>query len=398
MGRDFTLADVDFLLTDSGRGLLARLADVDLSDAALFKLIPALRRYYSQDQTSATIETAKLRRKAVAKFGADAGRLLFTGDALQQASDPLIRAWRARDWPGDTVDACCSIGTDALAFARMGHNVTGVDIDPVRVAMANYNAAALGLAGRARFVVGDVTVDPLPSGDALFYDPARRDVRGNRIYDVERYMPPLSLVRQWESRFAYMAVKLSPGVDLDQVRGYPAALTFISVDGDLKEAELRPGKANHFDTHALLLTADGDEYSYHVGTVPDHPPAGPPRRWLCEPDPAIIRAGYVAPLAADLDGTQLDEQIAYFTTAIKPSSPWVRAWEIEDWMPFNLKKLRAYLRERNVGRVTVKKRGSPLTPEELTRKLKLKGDEARTVVLTRHDDMPIVLMCADYAP
>jgi hypothetical protein len=63
-------------------------------------------------------------------------------------------------------------------------------------------------------------------------------------------------------------------------------------------------------------------------------------------------------------------------------------------MPFNLKKLRAYLRERNVGRVTVKKRGSPLTPEELIAKLKLPGGgEERIVVLTHVRNQPAVLIC-----
>ena len=54
-----------------------------------------------------------------------------------------------------------------------------------------------------------------------------------------------------------------------------------------------------------------------------------------------------------------------------------------DWMPFNLKRLRATLRERNVGQVTVKKRGSALSPEELIAKLKLKGDNSRVLALTR---------------
>ncbi len=398
MSLDFTLADVDFLVSGQGAALLARLADADLSDKALFKLIPDLRRDYTPDETSAAIETVKLRRKAVDKFGADATHMLFTDDALQQASDPLIRGWRARDWSGATVDACCSIGTDALAFARAGNTVTGVDLDPVRVAMASYNAAALGLSDRARFVVGDVTADPLPSGDALFYDPARRDELGNRIYDVERYIPPLSWVRDWKANYAPLAVKLSPGVDTDQLQDYSGTLTFISVDGDLKEAELRLSQVDALTSHALLLTADGGEYAYHADVVAEIPPTGPPRHWLCEPDPAIIRAGYVAPLAAELGGAQLDTQIAYFATATKPETPWARAWQVLDWMPFNLKKLRAYLRERNVGTVTVKKRGSPLTPEELTRKLKLKGSESRTLVLTRRDDAPIVLICADYVP
>jgi hypothetical protein len=93
----------------------------------------------------------------------------------------------------------------------------------------------------------------------------------------------------------------------------------------------------------------------------------------------------------------LDETIAYFTTDDKPDSPWVRTWQILGWMPFNLKKLRAYLREHNVGTVTVKKRGSAITPESLIPQLKLKGDESRTLVLTRCQGAHIVIICADYA-
>jgi hypothetical protein len=73
-----------------------------------------------------------------------------------------------------------------------------------------------------------------------------------------------------------------------------------------------------------------------------------------------------------------------------------RAWQLIDWMPFNLKRLRTYLREHNIGRVTIKKRGSPIAPEELTAKLNLKGDKSCTLVLTRCNGQPIVMICEDY--
>ncbi|MEO0563763.1 MAG: class I SAM-dependent methyltransferase, partial [Chloroflexota bacterium] len=362
-------------------------------------LIPSLRRDYISDETSAAIETVKLRKRAVEKFGDDAAVMLFTDDALQQASHPAVRRWRAENWRGDTIDVCCSIGTDAFAFARAGNDVTGVDIDPVRIAMARHNAEILGLSERVRFVVGDVAKDPLPIGQALFYDPARRDAFGNRIYDVERYVPSLSLVRGWETVFSRWAAKLSPGVDIDQVQDYPAFLTFISFEGELKEAQLTAG-AEAMKHAAVRLTRDGTPLFYGaVDAQITHPTIeGDVGHWLCEPDPAIIRAGYVEHLASELGGQMLDQQIAYFTTEAKPNSPWVRAWEVQDWMPFHLKRLRAYLRARDVGRVTVKKRGSPLTPEGLTAKLKLKGENSRTLVLTRLRDDPIVVICADYLP
>jgi hypothetical protein len=185
---------------------------------------------------------------------------------------------------------------------------------------------------------------------------------------------------------------LSPGVDLDQVANYPATVEFISVKGELKEGLLRYGEGALL---ATLLTAEG-RYHWRRESPPEARPLSPPWGWLIEPDPALIRAGLIEDIAEALDGHQLDESIAYITSERKPNSVWARAWQIRDWMPFQLKKLRAYLRERDIGRVTVKKRGSPLSPEELIGKLRLKGDNVCTLVLTRLKGEPIVIICAEY--
>jgi hypothetical protein len=389
-----TLDVLHFLASPTGERLLGRLAAEDLSDANTLRLLTALRREYAPEQAGAALEMARLRLKAVDKFGTDAARLFFTRPALEQASDPLIRDWRARNTPLNgrgLVDACCGIGADSLAFARGGATVLGLDIDPLRIEIARYNAAALGLP--ARFEVADVR-DGLPPCDLAFFDPARRDAAGSRIYDVEQYQPPLSVVKGW--RCEHVQVKLSPGVDLAQLAGYlppahPGYVTFISVNGDLKEALLRLDDTPGHTTAALLK--DGNAYEWVRGEADTPSILSEPRAWLVEPDPALIRAGLVADTAAEFGGSQLDETIAYFTTDAKPESPWLRAWKILDWMPFNGKKLRAYLRERDVGNVTVKKRGSAVTPEVLIPQLKLRGDEARTLVLTRCQGEQIVLVC-----
>ncbi|MBK9123932.1 MAG: hypothetical protein IPM16_12575 [Chloroflexi bacterium] len=95
------------------------------------------------------------------------------------------------------------------------------------------------------------------------------------------------------------------------------------------------------------------------------PPVTEPQAWLIEPDPAIIRAGLVQPLGEALGAALLDPEIAYLTSAARPDSPWARAWQIVDWMPFNLKALKQYVRTHNIGRITVKKRGHAMTPEAL---------------------------------
>jgi hypothetical protein len=173
-----------------------------------------------------------------------------------------------------------------------------------------------------------------------------------------------------------------------------ARVSFVSADGDLKEALLVEG--GH-PVGAAVLLENGAVHIWHdywaEATV-----AEAPRNWLVEPDASLIRAGLVADAAETFGGALLDPEIAYITTEAKPNSPWVRSWRILDWMPFNLKKLRAYLREQGVGSVTVKKRGTAVTPEELIAKLKLDSrinSGSRTIVLTRCRGEHICVICED---
>jgi hypothetical protein len=108
----------------------------------------------------------------------------------------------------------------------------------------------------------------------------------------------------------------------------------------------------------------------------------------------VIRAGLVAEAADLVAGRLLDPTIAYVTTDADLESPYTRRWEVLETLPFSLKRLRALLRERGVGRLDVKKRGSALDPDQLRRDLRLRGDGHAVVVLTRIAGVPSVLVCA----
>ena len=98
-------------------------------------------------------------------------------------------------------------------------------------------------------------------------------------------------------------------------------------------------------------------------------------------------------MAADVGATLIDPTIAYLTSDTPADSPWLSSYRIDEVLPFNLKKLKALLRTRGVGRVVVKKRGSPIEPETLARQLRGPGTGSATVVVTRVAGAPTVLVC-----
>ena len=101
-----------------------------------------------------------------------------------------------------------------------------------------------------------------------------------------------------------------------------------------------------------------------------------------------------AEFAEIVNGRLGDASIAYVYTDAHVPSPFGRAYEIHDVMPFSLKRLRSALRERGIGRLTIKKRGSALEPSQLRRDLKLRGSGELTIILTRVTGAPTVLLCS----
>lgn len=382
------------LLSPPGQHALKAASDLEPREQDYLRHLETLKRRFSAGLAQAALETAILRREASRKFPL-ADRLYFTREALEQASSWEVAAYRASRYReyARLVDLGCSIGSDTRALAQVAPTL-GIDRDPMRLAMAQANSRALGFADITSFIQADLSsplpLSPSPSPPALFFDPSRR-VGGRRRFSVRAYQPPLSIIAEWLPVFPALGVKISPGVHLDELVDYDAEIEFISLEGELKEAVLWFGPLKSVPLRATLLPGPHTL----VAALDAHLPIHEPQAYLYEPDPAVLRAGLVATLGAQLNAAQLDPDIAYLTSDQLQPTPFARVWAVEAWFPFQLKRLRSYLRERNVGKVVVKKRGSPLEPEALIGRLRLSGEGERTVFLTHLRGRPIVIITCD---
>ncbi len=380
------------LLDPTGQAVLHSAEQLQPAEADFLTHFTQLSRLYPPELARLALEVAILRQEAASKFPF-ASRLYLTRDAMQQASAYAVSTYRCQRLRPFTrlADLGCSVGGDTLALAAQAPTL-GIDLDGLRLAMARANLDALDLNKRAMFVQADLR-QPLPlapdSDLALFFDPARR-AQGRRVYSVRAYQPTLAIVQTWLPRFPALAVKISPGVSREEIRPYDAELEFISLHGELKEAVLWFGPLKTVSNRATLLP--GPHSLVAMEGVSPQLPLHEPQAYLYEPDPAVLRAGLVASLGQSLGAAQLDADIAYLTGDQALETPFARRWEVEDWFPFQLKRLRDALRQRHVGHVVVKKRGSPLQPEALIRDLRLKGDQQRVVFLTHLRGRPIVIL------
>ncbi|MGP9724674.1 class I SAM-dependent methyltransferase [Corynebacterium sp. AOP40-9SA-29] len=405
----FSLDEVDWLKAHpdavAGAETLALTKSSRVADTA------TLRREHGE-YSRALMELVSARRSAVAG-GKVPGDWLVCGDSAQQATPAVVAAERAehiagvlgasgtQDSDGLVVaDVTCSVGTELPHLAARFGMVIGGDMDPVRLAMARHNMAVTGQdagqdVGRVALVRADAVRPVFAPGavDVVVADPARRTARG-RIRDPKDLLPPLPDLLE-AHRGAAVAVKCAPGIDYGEWEGQ---VDVVSVDGGVKEACLyTPSLAVHErravvfrDGQRRVLTSD-DEESEEVGAV---------GRYILDPDGAVVRAGLVRQYAAALGWWRVDPHIAYLSGDSLEDLPdkgmagaflpGQRVFEVIEQV--QLKKLRPALAALGCGRLEILVRGVDVDPDQLRRKMKLKGDRELTVVLTRIGDTSVAVI------
>ena len=118
-------------------------------------------------------------------------------------------------------------------------------------------------------------------------------------------------------------------------------------------------------------------------------PVGTPGVFFYDPDPTILRARLVRPLAARISAGQIDPEIAYLTSDVHVPTPFARSWRVLRHGPFGLKPLNRWLAELPASDIVVKKRGSAVDVDDFRSRLQV-AREGRpvTVFLTRCQGRP----------
>lgn len=367
----FGVEDVDYLRSAAGVDALRETATLPLTAKTLVADIASARARFG-DRAAVLVEMTLLRRKAAAKLSNPDG-WLFTDEALQQATAEPVARHRARRLSGARVhDATCSIGTELATLREAAELVIGSDIDPVRIAMARNNVEGVDLC-RAD------ALRPITHDTVVVLDPARRSA-GRRRFDPRDYAPPLDeLLDVYRQRD--IVVKCAPGIDFDAVRGlgFAGEIEITSLAGSVREACLWSAGLTEGEVRCRASLLDTGEQI--TDAEPDDCAVAPAGRWIVDPDGAVVRAGLVRHYAARHGLWQLDAAIAYLSGDRLP--PGVRGFEVLDEVAFSERRLRTALAARDVGAVEILVRGVDVDPDALRPRLRLRGSQQASVVITR---------------
>ncbi|MDL9979080.1 class I SAM-dependent methyltransferase [Microbacterium sp. ASV49] len=379
------MSELRALLTPEGLALLDETRAAGIPDVA--RAVSRLRAAgHSADLVSAVVGQARLREKAVAKFGPFASRMLFTRAGLEQATRLEVSARHAGRFRSaglqSVADLGCGIGGDSLGFAGIGLRVHAVDADEVTAAIAAYNLAPFGDA--VSVAHGRAEDADLSGVDAAWLDPARRTAGHTETSRVSAadYTPSLDWAFDLAGRLP-TGVKLGPAFDRDLIPQDVEA-QWIGVDGSTIELVLWSRELARPGVRRAALVVRGA--AAHELTAQEDAADEPERElgaFVHEPDGAVIRARLIGDVARSLQAGMVAPGIAYLTGDAALTSPFVSSFRVRETLPADVRGLARALKERGIGRLEIKKRGVDVDPAKLRTSLKLKGDEEATLILTR---------------
>jgi THUMP domain-like len=407
------LADYQWLTGNEAGRLLAELA---ADPAPLHTTVAHLRRDLCASRAHLLLEQVEFRRRAAEKF-THANRMYYTRTALEQATDEWTAAYKSQRFTlqraGSSptticADLCCGIGGDLIALGRQS-SVVGVDSNPIAGHLASANARAV-LDRDIEIHTEDAAAFDLDGIAAWHIDPDRRTA-GRRTTSLDYCAPDCAAIDRLLGRSPNAAIKLAPATNIPPEWFSTCEREWISRDRQCRQQIAWHGSlATALGKHRATILDSSARYSgSKTRRGEERPGEGSPRTVVGQPnqripithqpaqyifdvDPAVLAAHLTGTLAGEHQLQSLAAGPSYLTGPKPISDPALVTFKIVELLPFRTRKLADHLRTRNIGQLEIKKRGIEIDPEALRRDLKLRGDNAATLLLAKIAGRPTAIL------
>lgn len=336
-----------------------------------------LRGRFPDDIVRAALALQDARQRAIGRLP-HADRLWLTRTGLEQATTWEVALHKAARFAAcdAVVDLCCGIGSDAAALSHHGH-VTAVDRSPAMTLRAAWNAEVLGRTESFNARCGDVTAEDW-TGRVVHVDPDRRSGNDRPARWLEHYQPGLDWMQRLVATARGGAIKVGPASDFPGK--FPGCeIELVSLGGECREATVwfgelagpEPARATNLATGESLAGKPLATCCGIVGSIGDV---------LCDPDPAVVRAGLLTQFAMQHGLRRLDADEEYLTADQPPGTSLATPFAVDAVLPPALKDLKRYLRQKPAHHYEIKCRRLAIDVDDIRRQLPT-GDAPPCVVI-----------------
>lgn len=367
------IEDINFLLSEEGKKLIKKIQiqypEGRFTAAATLKL----KNIYPNLNIRSIIELLTLRKSAKLKFS-KADSMFFTRMGLEQSTGERVAEYVAERFSGfkKVADLTSGIGGNTIAIAART-KVLAIDSDRLTLNIAKENAKVYSVYPNVEFMHKNAEDTDLGTCDAVYIDPSRR-VKNKRTVSLSDSLPSVEqMLPKILSHIDAVGIKVSPAISYEELEKLPynPEVEVIADEFECKQIMLWFGILK---TTAFRATILPEKYTLETSHPSKHVETSTPKKYIIEPNCAIIRSHLIDEFAQQAGCKKLDPLIAYLTSDNLPVAVGhqYKGYEIISFSRFNLKKLKKTLSEMNISRIDIAKRGLSQKPDEIRKKLKIK--------------------------
>jgi hypothetical protein len=247
-----------------------------------------------------------------------------------------------------------------------------------------FNAAVHGVADKVLPIQAQAERFTIPSGAWVHLDPDRRasTLSPRRAARLADYRPGPAFWSTLMRQAPAGAIKLSPASDFaNHFAHHKVEFELISLRGECKEATIWFGDLATCRRRATRLP-ENVTWTDHDNPTSAQAPIGPPATFIYDPDPSLVRAELIDSFACAHKLVRLAGGVDYLTADHLVKSPFLAAFEVREISSLDPKALKRMIAKHEIGTLEIKVRGVDVTPEALRAKLKPRGTQSATLLVS----------------
>ncbi|MCH9661231.1 MAG: class I SAM-dependent methyltransferase [Bacteroidetes bacterium] len=317
---------------------------------------------------------------------------------IEQSSSETTAKYKASLVKGKTlIDITGGLGVDCLFFSEHFETVYHIEQNEQLSKLAAHNFKHLGKQNIKCIASDGITSIGANNYDVIYVDPARRDdVKGKVFFLRDCFPNVITHFDELVSHSNTLLIKTSPMLDISAGLAelkFVKEIHVVAVENDVKELLWVLQKTKVSETIVLRsvnITKEKQEvFSFELDT-PSETTYGTPKKYLYEPNAAIMKSGGYSHISNRLGLEKLHRHSHLFTSdEIKPFPG--RSFRVEQVISYQKKEMRTRL-TMNSANITI--RNFPETVAQLRKKWKIKdGGNYYLFFTTQLNNEKIVLVC-----
>lgn len=330
-------------------------------------------------------------------------KIIFPASLSQeQSSSQKTAIYKSKLISGNSIaDLTGGAGVDTWYFSKVFNKVNYIEPNNELFKITRYNLSALGGSNIQYF--NQKAEDYLENNietDWIYLDPDRRGSNNRKFYVLTDCVPDvLKLLNIIWLRTSSILIKTSPMLDIkgtvNQLENV-VSLHVVAVENDVKEVLYilnKKEKDDNLKVYTVNFLNDGSQHLFQFDFYVEkeiQPHCSPIKKYLYEPNAAILKAGAFRSIAQQFEISKLHPNTHLYTSDKLIDFPG-RIFKVNDVIPFQKKQLLSILPEKKANITT---RNFPISVEAIRKKTGIKdGGNIYLFGATDLKDKPIIIIC-----